>query len=60
MLSILPILAMPETIGLSITLPKQLVEKIDHDRGDIPRSRFLLRLIQRTYTQVTEEVNTRS
>jgi hypothetical protein len=35
--------------GLSI--PKELLCKIDSERGDISRSRFLLRLIERAYTK---------
>jgi metal-responsive CopG/Arc/MetJ family transcriptional regulator len=34
----------------SINLPEKLVKKIDRERGDVPRSRFILRLIEKVYT----------
>jgi metal-responsive CopG/Arc/MetJ family transcriptional regulator len=34
----------------SINLPEKLVKKIDRERGDIPRSRFILRLLEKVYT----------
>ena len=36
-----------KSTGLSI--PNELLTRIDSERGDIPRSRFLLRLIERAY-----------
>lgn len=33
----------------SINLPEKLVKKIDKDRGDVSRSRFILRLLEKTY-----------
>lgn len=38
-----------QSTGLS--LPAKLMQKIDNDRGDISRSRFLLRLIERGYKE---------
>ena len=38
---------MKDIIPLGITLPREIVRKIDNDRGDVPRSRFLLRLVER-------------
>lgn len=35
---------MLKTIGIS--LPKEVIEQIDSDRGDINRSRYILRLIE--------------
>lgn len=35
---------MLKTIGIS--LPKEIIEQIDSDRGDINRSRYILRLIE--------------
>lgn len=32
-----------------ISLPSELLKKIDTERGDISRSRFLLRLIEKAY-----------
>lgn len=37
-----------------VSLPTGLIEKIDVERGDIPRSRFLLRLLERTYSAEKE------
>jgi hypothetical protein len=36
-----------KSTGLS--LPTELMLKIDRERGDIPRSRFLLRIIEEVY-----------
>lgn len=36
-----------QSTGLS--LPAELMQKIDFDRGDVSRSRFLLRLIEIAY-----------
>lgn len=34
---------------LGISLPNDVLLKIDNDRGDIPRSRFLVKLIELAY-----------
>ncbi|MGH9995138.1 MAG: hypothetical protein ACRD4J_07875 [Nitrososphaeraceae archaeon] len=36
-----------KSTGLS--LPTELMSRIDRERGDIPRSRFLLRIIEEAY-----------
>ena len=38
---------MQESIAVGISLPKKIMSKIDSERGDISRSRFLLRLNER-------------
>jgi hypothetical protein len=38
---------MQESIAVGISLPRKLMSQIDSERGDISRSRFLLRLIER-------------
>ena len=38
---------MDMTVKLGITLPKSIIQKIDHQRGDIARSRYIRRAIQR-------------
>jgi metal-responsive CopG/Arc/MetJ family transcriptional regulator len=38
---------MDMTVKLGITLPKSIIQKIDHQRGDIPRSRYIRRAIER-------------
>ena len=35
------------TVKLGITLPKSIIQKIDQKRGDIPRSRYIRRAIER-------------
>jgi metal-responsive CopG/Arc/MetJ family transcriptional regulator len=35
------------TIKLGITLPKSIIQKIDNKRGDIARSRYIRRAIER-------------
>jgi metal-responsive CopG/Arc/MetJ family transcriptional regulator len=48
---------MKNIIGIGISLPKKLMEKIDTDRGDVPRSRYVLRILERQYTLEREKVN---
>jgi hypothetical protein len=36
-------------ISTGISLPQEIVSKIDIERGDIPRSRFVLRILQQFY-----------
>ena len=36
---------------LCVTLPIQLIKRIDNDRGDVSRSRFVLRLLEKAYDQ---------
>jgi hypothetical protein len=43
------------TMSVGISLPEQILKKIDKDRGDVPRSRFLLRLVEHAYD--AEEVS---
>lgn len=42
-----------KSTGLS--LPADLMQKIDIERGDVSRSRFLLRLIQHAYKEKEKE-----
>ena len=35
------------TVNINVSLPEFLVNKIDQQRGDIPRSKFILRLLER-------------
>ena len=47
------------TVNINVSLPEFLVNKIDQQRGDIPRSKFILRLLERAYrfenTQIQSE-----
>jgi hypothetical protein len=38
---------MRQSVPIGISLPKKIMSDIDSKRGDISRSRFLLRLIER-------------
>lgn len=38
---------MQDSISIGISLPKEVVLKIDSERHDIPRSRYLLRILER-------------
>jgi hypothetical protein len=40
---------MRHSIPIGISMPKEMMSRIDTERGDISRSRFLLRLIECTY-----------
>jgi metal-responsive CopG/Arc/MetJ family transcriptional regulator len=37
---------MEKYIGIGISLPKQILSRIDTKRGDVARSRYLLRVIE--------------
>jgi hypothetical protein len=39
-----------EYIISGVSFPKNILSKIDKDRGPIPRSRYLLKLIEIAYT----------
>jgi len=41
---------------VSLTFPKEILDKIDESRGDISRSRYVLRLIQKAYDVQVKEV----
>jgi hypothetical protein len=38
---------MDMTVKLGITLPKSVIQKIDQKRGDIPRSRYIRRAVEK-------------
>jgi hypothetical protein len=40
---------MQSSIAVGISLPKDIVSKIDSERGDISRSRYLLKILERNY-----------
>jgi metal-responsive CopG/Arc/MetJ family transcriptional regulator len=44
------------TIGISI--PTKLLAKIDGERGDVPRSRFLQRIVEQTYARKDDAAHT--
>lgn len=40
---------MLNSIPIGISLPTNIVKKIDKERGDIPRSRYVLRILEQIY-----------
>ena len=45
------------TIKLGITLPKSIIQKIDNKRGDIPRSRYIRRAIERYFGSNNKDID---
>ena len=41
---------MQNSVAVSISLPTKLMKKIDVERGDVPRSRYVLRILEKQYT----------
>ena len=39
-------------IPVGISFPKELLERIDEMRGDVARSRFILRMIEKYYSDM--------
>ena len=37
---------------ISISWPKAMISKIDSQRGDIPRSKYLLRMVEKTFETI--------
>jgi hypothetical protein len=44
-----------KTISAGLSLPEEVIDKIDTMRGDVPRSRFALRLIELGFQQMAME-----
>jgi hypothetical protein len=40
---------MQQSIAVGISLPKEIMSKMDSERGDVPRSRYLLRILEKLY-----------
>lgn len=40
---------MQANIAVGISFPTKIIDQIDRDRGDISRSRFVLRMIEKVY-----------
>ena len=38
-----------KSVATGLSMPRALKERIDTDRGDIPRSRFILRILEESY-----------
>src|SRR5215207_6924406 len=41
---------MAKVNSVGISLPTEIISKIDTERGDIPRSRYILRVLRDTYS----------
>jgi hypothetical protein len=50
-------LSMRSHLVLGISLPRQIIGQIDSERGDVPRSRYMLRILEKRYTQERKKVN---
>ena len=46
---------MAESITIGVSIPKNLLVKVDQDRCDVSRSRFLQRLVEQAYAQKQKE-----
>jgi metal-responsive CopG/Arc/MetJ family transcriptional regulator len=45
------------TVKLAITLPKSILQTIDQRRGDIPRSRYIRRAIERYLGSSSKDID---
>jgi hypothetical protein len=46
---------MQHKIAVGISLPTKLIKKIDVDRGDVPRSSYVVRILEGQYTFETKK-----
>jgi metal-responsive CopG/Arc/MetJ family transcriptional regulator len=46
------------SVNITLSFPENMIRRIDKDRGDINRSKFVLRLLEKVYTskKVEQEV----
>jgi hypothetical protein len=49
------IIKLQNSIATGLSMPRALKERIDKDRGDIPRSRFILRILEKIYGNEQEQ-----
>ena len=42
---------------VSLALPAPIIERIDSEKGDVSRSRYVLRLLERAYAQEKPKTN---
>ena len=42
-------------VVVGVSLPQEMVAKVDGDRGDVPRSKFLQRLVEQAYARREEK-----
>ena len=48
---------MQESIAVGISLPKKIVERIDKDRQDVSRSKYVLRLLENSYLKQNSKID---
>jgi hypothetical protein len=41
-----------KSVSVGLSLPMDYLEKIDMERGDVPRSRFITRILQSNYLTI--------
>lgn len=44
-------------ISVTLSFPECLIQRIDAERGDVNRSKFVLRLLEKAYQHQIEEEN---
>ena len=49
------IITMVINIPIAISWPKDLISKIDSLRGDVPRSKYLLRLVEKNFEIINND-----
>jgi metal-responsive CopG/Arc/MetJ family transcriptional regulator len=43
------------SVNITLSFPEKVIRRIDKERGDINRSKFVLRLLEKAYTKKTEQ-----
>jgi hypothetical protein len=51
------LIMMVKTKPVGISLPRDIIEKIDRERQDIPRSKYLLRILEKSNWQNNNILN---
>jgi hypothetical protein len=47
------------SIGAGISLPRQIITRIDAELGDVPRSRYVLRILERMHEDSHTKLRTK-
>lgn len=47
-------LSVMSTQVVGISFPKELIKKIDSERGDVPRSKYIVRSLEKVYGAIEE------
>lgn len=43
------------SVNVTLTLPETIIHKIDNERGDVNRSKYVLRLLERAYQEKIQQ-----